>query len=266
MIVQPHDTSREFAVRLTDVRKAYRRSASTTSVLDGIDLSIRHGECVFLAGPSGSGKTTLLSIIGCILSADSGSVEILGHDLDKLDSERRTALRRDLIGFIFQRFHLIRGLTALHNVCVPLALRGISRRAAHQRAMALLETVGLTDKAHSHPTKLSAGQCQRVAMARALIGSPQLILADEPTASLDARNGQEIMTLLKHLTTHEGRNCRRRHPRSADILLRRSSPLAGKRSHRRRARSRGRAPDASGDEHGNRFVSNAMRPGRGLFP
>lgn len=205
MIAQPHDTSSEFAVRLTDVRKAYRRSANTTSVLDGIDLSIRHGECVFLAGPSGSGKTTLLSIIGCILSADSGSVEILGHDLDNLDSERRTALRRDLIGFIFQRFHLIRGLTALHNVCVPLALRGISRRAACQRAMALLETVGLADQAQSHPSKLSAGQCQRVAMARALIGSPQLILADEPTASLDARNGQEIMTLLKHLTTHEGR-------------------------------------------------------------
>lgn len=193
------------AVNVQGVHKAYRRGGTSTAVLSGVDLAVAPGECVFLAGPSGSGKTTLLSIVGCILTADRGRVRILDQDVLSLDAAGRVTLRRDRIGFVFQRFHLIRGLTALENVCVPLVLRGISRRAAHRSAMELLQSVGLADKVSAQPQNLSAGQCQRVALARALVGDPELILADEPTASLDAANGPEVMKLLRRLTTDEGK-------------------------------------------------------------
>ncbi len=193
------------AVSVEGVHKAYRRGGTSTAVLSGVDLAVDGGECVFLAGPSGSGKTTLLAIVGCILTADRGRVRILGQDVLSLDAAGRVTLRRDRIGFVFQRFHLIRGLTALENVCVPLVLRGTSRRAARRRAMELLQSVGLADKASAQPQNLSAGQCQRVALARALVGDPELVLADEPTASLDAATGPEVMKLLRRLTTDEGK-------------------------------------------------------------
>jgi putative ABC transport system ATP-binding protein len=191
--------------RVEGVYKAYRRGSTATPVLNGVDLAVRQGECVYLAGPSGSGKTTLLSILGCILSADRGSVRVLDQDLDRLDAPRRTALRLLRIGFVFQKFHLIHGLSAVHNVCVPLTLRGMTRTAARKRAMPLMEAVGLAEKAAAHPRNLSAGQCQRVALARALVGDPDLVLADEPTASLDAANGREVMELLRRLTTGQGK-------------------------------------------------------------
>ena len=206
MIAQPlSHQSDDDAVQVEGVHKAYRRGATSTPVLSGVDLAIRRGQCVYLAGPSGSGKTTLLSILGCILSADQGSVRILDQDIDRLDGRRRTALRLYRIGFVFQKFHLIHGLTALHNVCVPLTLRGMGRRAAARRATPLLEAVGLEGKAAAYPRHLSAGQCQRLALARALVGDPDLILADEPTASLDAANGREVMELFRRLTTQEGK-------------------------------------------------------------
>jgi putative ABC transport system ATP-binding protein len=192
-------------VRLEGVSKAYRRGVVTATVLDGVDLTVHRGECAYLAGPSGSGKTTLLSILGCILAADEGCVELFGQDLAGLGPQQRTLLRRDRIGFVFQRFHLIRGLTALENVCVPMTLKGIAARAARPRAQYLLEAVGLSEKVHAHPRSLSAGQCQRVAIARALANDPALVLADEPTASLDAKNGQEAMQLLQRLVTQEGK-------------------------------------------------------------
>ena len=188
-----------------DLHKAYRRGANETPVLRGIELAIGAGECVFLAGPSGCGKTTLLSILGCILSPDRGRVEILGRDLGRLDAAARARLRRDHIGFVFQRFHLIRGLNALENVAVPLTLRGVAPQVANRRARQLLADVGLDDKAASHPARLSTGQCQRVALARALAGEPELVLSDEPTASLDAQNGQEVMRLLRRLTCEQGK-------------------------------------------------------------
>lgn len=193
------------AAQVEGVHKAYRRGNTSTPVLNGVDLDVRQGECVYLAGPSGSGKTTLLSILGCILSADRGSVRVLDQDLDRLDAPQRSVLRLMRVGFVFQKFHLIHGLSAIHNVCVPLTLRGMSRRAARARAMPLLEAVGLAEKAAAHPRNLSAGQCQRVALARALVGDPDLILADEPTASLDAANGREVMELLRRLTTRQGK-------------------------------------------------------------
>jgi putative ABC transport system ATP-binding protein len=147
----------------------------------------------------------LLSILGCILSADEGRIEILGCDVSALNAQERTALRRERIGFVFQRFHLIRGLTAGENVGVPLVLRGISPRLIRERAAMLLETVGLADKRNAYSHNLSAGQCQRVALARALANDPDLILADEPTASLDAANGRNMMELLWRLTVQEDR-------------------------------------------------------------
>jgi len=192
-------------VEAQDVHKAYRRGNTCTAVLEGIDLRVAPGECVYLAGPSGSGKTTLLSILGGILSPDAGRVCIRGDDLWVLSSPQRAVLRRTRLGFVFQRFHLIRGLSVINNVCVPLTLAGVSRRAAHRRAGVLLEAVGLGQYAHAHPNRLSVGQCQRVALARALAGHPELILADEPTASLDAANGRAVMELFRRLTADEGK-------------------------------------------------------------
>jgi putative ABC transport system ATP-binding protein len=190
-------------IAVEGLHKAFGRGSARTPVLNGVDLSVARGQCVYLAGPSGSGKTTLLSILGCILTPDQGGVRILDQDVVAMDHNRRTALRLEKIGFIFQRFHLIRGLNALQNVCVPLTLRKSPPRKARRRGMELLEAVGIPEKARSHARHLSGGQCQRVAIARALAGDPELILADEPTAALDATNGQEIMTLFRRLIREE---------------------------------------------------------------
>lgn len=197
--------AQHLAVRVRDLHKSYRRGAIVTPVLRGVELAIPAGQCIFLAGPSGSGKTTLLSILGAILTPDRGEVTLFGQRLSALDDRQRIEFRRRHIGFVFQRFHLIRGLTALENVSVPLVLRGENPKRAARRAAELLASVGLADKAHRHPARLSAGQCQRVAIARALAGDPQLILADEPTASLDAAHGREAMELLRQLTSDQGR-------------------------------------------------------------
>ena len=165
----------------------------------GVTMLIERGECVFLVGPSGCGKSTLLSVLGCILTPDEGEVQLFGQDVRRLVPAARTRLRRERIGFVFQRFHLIRGLTAFDNVLVPLRLQGWGLRKARARVLELLEAVGLADKAGVSPKNLSAGQCQRVAFARALVADPDLILADEPTASLDDQSGQEAMNLLRTL-------------------------------------------------------------------
>ncbi len=193
------------AIVVSGVCKDYGYGTARTPVLRGVDLTVEAGQAVFLAGPSGSGKTTLLSILGCILSADAGSVRILDIELAGLSAGARVRLRRDRLGFVFQRFHLIRGLTVLDNVCVPLTLQKVPPWKARQRGMALLESVGLADRAKADHRKLSAGQCQRVALARALVTGPEVILADEPTASLDAANGQTAMGLLRQLTSDEGK-------------------------------------------------------------
>jgi putative ABC transport system ATP-binding protein len=192
-------------VELRGVSKSYNRGSSATRVVDGVDLEVRGGECVFLLGPSGSGKTTLLSIVGCVLRADDGLVRIFGQDVGRLKNEAAADLRRERIGFVFQRFHLIRGLTAAENVAVPLMLSGWKAAAAAQRAKELLEFVDITDRANEQPHRLSVGQCQRVAFARALATNPDLILADEPTASLDAKTGLRAIELLRSLTVDFGK-------------------------------------------------------------
>lgn len=195
----------DIAVRVCGLSKAYRRGGTVTPVLQDLQLEVPRGKCVFLAGPSGSGKSTLLSILGCILSPDHGAVEILGRDVTRLRRSKRAKLRLHEIGFVFQRYHLIRGLSALSNTMVPQTLLDVSAEKARPKATALLAKLGLADRLHSLPQNLSTGQCQRVALARALINDPQLILADEPTAALDAENGQLVLQLLRKLAVDEGK-------------------------------------------------------------
>ncbi|HWB08490.1 MAG TPA: ABC transporter ATP-binding protein [Pirellulales bacterium] len=195
----------EIVVRAAGLSKSYRNGSEISPVLRGINLSVRRGECVFLVGPSGSGKTTLLSILGCVLSADAGRLEILEKNVLGLPPAEQTRFRREQIGFVFQRFHLFNALTAAENVCVPLSLLGWSKARSRSKAAELLSLVGLSDKASSLVTRLSMGQRQRVAFARALAGDPQLILADEPTASLDAESGLNAMRLLKDMCRELGK-------------------------------------------------------------
>jgi putative ABC transport system ATP-binding protein len=186
------------------VHKSFGAGGQRTPILQGAGLGIAVGEVVFLVGPSGSGKTTLLSILGCLLTPDDGSVKVLGQDVSPLGPKELTAFRRRHLGFIFQTFNLFPTLSALDNVCLTLVMRGQSLPQAAPRARELLGQVGLQDRLHLRPAQLSTGECQRVAVARALANDPAILLADEPTASLDAENGQLVMQLLTKLVRQQG--------------------------------------------------------------
>jgi putative ABC transport system ATP-binding protein len=173
--------------------------------LRGLDLDVRAGEVALLMGPSGSGKTTLLSIMGCILSPTSGSLQIKGREAAGLPEKALSAMRLAHFGFIFQNYNLFRTLTAAENVQVALDLAGVRGAQAHRRVAAALDAVGLADKGDMRPEHLSGGQKQRVAIARALAGEPEIILADEPTAALDSHNGRLIIELLRQLAITQGR-------------------------------------------------------------
>lgn len=195
----------EIAVSAERICKAYRTGSITTNVLNGVDLQITRRECVFLLGPSGSGKSTLLSILGCVLSPDSGRLMLANEDVTNYGPRERARFRREHIGFVFQRFHLFAGLTALENVLVPLDLVAHPRRAARLKAHELLAAVGLAEKAKNRINQLSMGQRQRVAVARALAADPDIVFADEPTASLDSESGQITVKLLRNLVKEQGR-------------------------------------------------------------
>lgn len=168
-------------------------------------MSVDRGECLFLVGPSGCGKSTLLSLIGCLLDPDDGQVFIDGIDIASYTSDERARFRSEKIGFVFQQHHLIRSLSALDNVCLPLVLSGKLSAGSTRRASELLMAVGLQDKIDARPHELSMGQCQRVALARALVANPPLILADEPTASLDAHSGRAAIELIVRLVKEFGK-------------------------------------------------------------
>ncbi|WP_081980728.1 ABC transporter ATP-binding protein [Neosynechococcus sphagnicola] len=174
-------------------------------ILRGIDLRIPQGVIQLLMGPSGSGKTTLLSVLAGLLTPTSGQVYLLGEEITHMSSSRLAQFRLQHLGFIFQDFNLFSALTAAENVEITLNLKGIHGRQAREQVQQLLEQVGLADKADHKPQDLSGGQQQRVAIARALAGSPQLIMADEPTASLDSQSGYSVMELLRQLAKE--RNC-----------------------------------------------------------
>ena len=193
------------AIRVRQLTKTYEEGATGTLALRGIDLDVQAGELLMLMGPSGSGKTTLLSIMGCILTATSGSVRIAGREVFGLREKHLPAIRLEHIGFVFQGFNLFPTLTAGENVELMLDLKGISGTKAQKRAEELLEQVGLENKYQSFPSDLSGGQKQRVAIARALAGDPEIILADEPTAALDSHTGRNVMQMMSELAHSRGR-------------------------------------------------------------
>jgi len=186
------------------ITKSYYTGRMETRVLEDVSLQVAQGEFLYLVGPSGSGKTTLLSILGCVLTADTGSLQLAGQDVTRLSDQQRTRFRCHNIGFVFQRFHLFGGLTAWENVAVAFRLLGVPGRKARTESLELLARVGLSNRSSHKISQLSIGQRQRVALARALAGNPPLILADEPTASLDAESGLQAVQLLRTLCQEIG--------------------------------------------------------------
>ena len=184
---------------LTNVEKSYRMDAVTVPVLQGIDLLIRPGHFTVLLGPSGSGKTTLLNLVGCIDRPDMGEIIVAGQAVGKLSDDKLSDFRARNIGYIFQSFNLIPVLTAYENIEYPLVLAGMAKERRRRRVNALIESVGLADRAKNLPGQLSGGQRQRVAIARALARRPKLVLADEPTANLDSQTGAAILRLMRKM-------------------------------------------------------------------
>ena len=193
------------AISVRDVTKVFVEGANRIEVLHGVDFDVHQGEVVMLMGPSGSGKTTLLSIMGCILRATSGSVQVAGREVANLSERELPEIRLRHIGFVFQGFNLFPTLTVGENVELALDLKGVRVDKAKQEARELLEQVGLAAKFDSFPSDLSGGQKQRVAIARALAGSPGVILADEPTAALDSISGRNVMEMMHDLARKHGR-------------------------------------------------------------
>lgn len=187
------------AVVCRGVKKSFGSGSTRLEVLRGVDLEARYGELTFLLGPSGSGKTTLLSIIAGLLHHDDGSVEVLGQDLLRLHNGEAARFRLHNVGFVFQQFNLIPALTAAENAAVPLLAAGWKRKDAIDKARQLLADLGMGHRADVLPNKLSGGEQQRVAFARALIQSPRLVICDEPTSALDGATGRHVMELLRRV-------------------------------------------------------------------
>jgi putative ABC transport system ATP-binding protein len=192
-------------VELRGVTKTYREGDTTRPVLVGVDATIRRGELCVVVGRSGSGKSTLLNLIGGIDVPTSGEIVVDGTDLARSSEGARTLFRRHDVGFVFQFFNLIPTLTVEENLRLPLELNGRPRDAARERAAALLAEVGLGDRGPAFPEHLSGGEQQRVAVARALVHEPLLVLADEPTGNLDLDTGHRVLELLDRLTRRAGR-------------------------------------------------------------
>jgi putative ABC transport system ATP-binding protein len=183
-------------IHLENISKSYFMGKQVLQVLKGITLDINKNEYVALMGPSGSGKSTLMNILGCLDSPTSGTYILNGHDVSKMADSELAEVRNKEIGFVFQQFNLLPRLTALENVALTLVYAGISRKQRNEIAMDVLQKVGLGDRHHHKPNELSGGQIQRVAVARALVNNPSIILADEPTGNLDTKTSLEIMELF----------------------------------------------------------------------
>ena len=185
------------ALQLTQVSKVYGSGATEVRALLEVDLMVESGELVAVMGPSGSGKSTLLTIAGSLEEPTDGDVTVGGVPLSRLSRNKRAALRRRAIGYVFQDFNLLAGLTAAENVSLPLELDGFPVRSARVAALAALDRLGLTERADRFPDELSGGERQRVAIARAVVGERHLLLADEPSGALDSVNGEAVMRLVR---------------------------------------------------------------------
>jgi putative ABC transport system ATP-binding protein len=186
-------------MELKGICREYAVGGEVVHALDDVDLAIDSGEYVSIMGPSGSGKSTLLNVLGLLDRPNEGSYRLEGEDVSRLDDDALAQARQRHIGFIFQFFHLIPRLTALENVELPLVLLGIAPRERHERAAAVLESLGLGPRMHHRPDQLSGGERQRVAIGRAIIMKPSYLLADEPTGNLDSKSGGEIMQIIEQL-------------------------------------------------------------------
>ncbi len=186
-------------LRARGLVKTYGSAGETVRALDGVDIDVMSGGITMVVGPSGCGKTTLISVLAATLDVDAGTIEAFGESLHDMDPEAKTTFRRRNIGFVFQQYNLLPGLSAEENVEIPLILSGRPRRAARDAARAMLVRVGLGDKLASRPSQLSGGQQQRVAIARALVHQPRLLVCDEPTAALDGDSGRLVMNLIREL-------------------------------------------------------------------
>ncbi len=186
-------------IQVTQLCKRYRIGEETIAALDGVDLAIEHNELVGIMGPSGSGKSTLMNVLGCLVTPDAGCYRLNAREVSTFDDDELADMRCQAIGYIFQSFNLQSRRTALDNVMMPLRFGTVPKSEWRERAVSLLQRVGLDRRIDHRPTQLSGGQQQRVAIARALVNNPSVLLADEPTGNLDSRTTDDIMALLKQL-------------------------------------------------------------------
>jgi putative ABC transport system ATP-binding protein len=216
-----NQTSHVPVLQLSDITRTFTMGETEFQALKGVSFDVQEGELVALMGPSGSGKSTMMNVIGILDKQTSGTYALRGQNVTDMDENERARVRNEYIGFVFQAFHILPRLNLLENVEVPLVYAGYGAKIRHERAMDMLERVGLADKARNLPSQISGGQKQRVAVARALAMNPALLLADEPTGNLDTRTSYEIMELFHNLNaqgstivivTHEmdiGKQCKR---------------------------------------------------------
>jgi len=197
-------THDDVVVELRAVRKTYRLGQHVIPALQGVDLEVRRGELLAITGPSGSGKSTILNLCGLIDTPDGGEIVLGGQPVTALDEVRRTLLRRDALGFVFQNFNLVPVMTVAENVDFPLFIAGVPPAERQSRVAAQLRAVGLDEHARHRPDALSGGQRQRVAIARALVKRPRLVIADEPTASLDSHTADQVLELMRERCRAEG--------------------------------------------------------------
>lgn len=192
-------------IKLTGINKIYRTNEIETLALENVNLDVEKGEFVSIMGPSGCGKSTLLNIMGLLDAPSSGKIEINGTSVENMKDKELAAFRNKTLGFVFQSFHLINSLNVIDNVELPLLYRKMPAKERTRLAKEVLERVGLSHRMRYMPTQLSGGQCQCVAIARAIVGNPEIILADEPTGNLDSKMGAEVMELLHKLNKEDGR-------------------------------------------------------------
>jgi len=186
-------------IELKDISKNYRMGEMDISALDRVSLSVRQGELIAIMGPSGSGKSTLMNVLGCLDRPTNGTYTFESREISAMTDDELAHVRNAKIGFVFQSFNLLPRFTALKNVEMPLIYSGVPAKQRTERAIPVMEMVGLSDRMYHKPTELSGGQQQRVAIARALVNHPPLLLADEPTGNLDSRSGAEILNILMDL-------------------------------------------------------------------
>jgi putative ABC transport system ATP-binding protein len=195
----------ELIFDLRDVCKVYSMKGVEATALCGVDLKVKKGEYVAIVGPSGSGKSTLMHIMGCLDTPTRGKLILDGRDVSQMGDDELARVRREKIGFIFQAYNLVSGLTAIENVALPMRFAGRGRGESQKRAAELLKKVGLEGRMHHKPSEMSGGEQQRVAIARSLVNDPEVIMGDEPTGNLDSKTGNEIMDLIEELHRKTGK-------------------------------------------------------------